>query len=137
MKPLITVVSLLVLASSGCISRTTVRDEPRRSVAFADVATAQTFYDAYLRMYHSEDGRLSVAVPLPYHHVKRGSENVQFNRAIDRADADHDRGISAEEARAFAALAEGMRRAPTQPAQGARAGQSARPAESAAANAAP
>ena len=105
MKPL--VLSLFALGiCGGCVSRCTVRDEPRRTVQFEDAATAQTFYDSYLRVYHATPQYFTVGVPLPYHHLKLGSENVKFNRAVEHNDTNGDNVISAEEARAFAATAE-------------------------------
>ncbi|HYO09100.1 MAG TPA: hypothetical protein VER17_09015 [Tepidisphaeraceae bacterium] len=118
MKSSAAIALLIVAALIGCVSRTTVRDEPRRGVTFADAATAQTFYDTYLRVYHPEpEGHVTVALPLPYHHVKRGSENVQFNAAVKRVDLNQDQLISAEEARAFAVETDRARDPSTQPTQ--------------------
>jgi hypothetical protein len=118
MKTLIALpIFALALALSGCVTRCTVHDEARRSVQFENTASAQTFYDAYLRLYHAHPsgGYFAVGLPLPYEHVKRNSENVLFNKAVARGDTNHDNLISAAEARAFAERADALNGATTQP----------------------
>jgi len=100
------VVVFAMLASSGCVTRATVKDEPRQSVRFASAQAAQTFYEAYLAMYYPPGvGSFDVAIraPLPYHHRKITTDNVLFNAAIRTTDSNSDGIISKDEAGAYAA----------------------------------
>jgi hypothetical protein len=97
-------ITLLSCLTSGCVTHTTVKDEPRQSVRFSTAQAAQTFYDAYLSSASPKgQGSVSVSVPLPYWHQTVSTDNVLFNTAVRSADSNHDGIISEEEARAFAA----------------------------------
>jgi hypothetical protein len=109
MRRSIAVVVVIALSmlyfATGCVTRTTVTDAPRKSVHFESAGGAQTFYDAYLTSAYpsSSRGSLAVGVPLPYYHRTQTSENVHFNRAVESADGNHDGQISEDEARAYSA----------------------------------
>jgi len=95
-----------VIASSGCATRATVKDESRQSVRFASTEAAQTFYEAYLARYYPPGaGSFTVAIyaPLPYHHRKITTDNVFFNEAVRTTDKNSDGMISEDEASAYAA----------------------------------
>ena len=94
-----------VLFAPGCVTRTTMSDAPRKPVQFETASGAQTFYEAYLKNDYPSTSRssLAVGVPLPYWHRTVKTENVNFNRAVDEADANHDGTISQDEARTYAA----------------------------------
>lgn len=103
---------LLVLAGStllagvmtGCVTHTTVKNEPRRSVRFASPEAAQNFYDAYLSGFSpSGKGSVAIYVPPPYWHRTVKSDDARFNAAVQAADADHNDVISDEEAQDYAA----------------------------------
>ncbi len=101
-------IALLCCITSGCVTCTTYRDEPRRKVRFSSARTAQTFYDAYASIGTPiGSGILSVGVgfpmPLPYRRSTVPTENVKFNAAIQAADTDHNGVISEQEARTYAA----------------------------------
>lgn len=98
------IIALLGCLTSGCVTQTTVKDEPRQSVHFSDPQAAKTFYDAYLAAASPKGhGTVAVYVPLPYWHRTVSSDNIRFNSAVRTADSNHDGVISEEEARAFAA----------------------------------
>ncbi len=99
-------IAVLGYASSGCVTRATVKNEPRQSVRFANAQAAQTFYEAYLAMnYPPSTGSVDVFIPapLPYHHRKITTDNVLFNAAIRTTDSNSDGIISEDEAGAYAA----------------------------------
>jgi hypothetical protein len=96
------IITLLCCITSGCVTRTTVKDEPRQSVQFASAQAAQTFYDAYISHYYQSSAQLTVALPLPYTHSKLVSDDVRFNHAVQLADTNHDGIISESEAQAYA-----------------------------------
>ena len=97
---------LALVIASGCVTRTTVKNEPRQSVHFASQQAAETFYNAYLAFYYPSNKTNSVAVwfGLPfYQHREISTDNVRFNAAVQLADSDHDGMISDAEAQAYAA----------------------------------
>ena len=101
------VVVLLAGLLSGCVSRAITQNEPRQAVHFASAQSAQTFYDAYLAHHYPSNyggntNCISVMIPLPYRQYHERTENVRFNAAIKKADADHDGLISDYEAAAYA-----------------------------------
>jgi hypothetical protein len=97
------IIALLSCLTSGCVSHTTIKDEPRRSVRFSSPQAAQIFYDAYLSAASPKGrGSVSVYVGLPYQHETVSTDNVLFNSAVQTADSNHNAVISTEEARAFA-----------------------------------
>src|ERR1051326_6125088 len=93
----------LLSCTGGCVTRTTVKDEPRQQVRFASRNAAEMFYEAYLATYHSHDTRNQVAItfPLPYMHRTVNTDNVHFNAVVRKVDANHDGLISDEEAAEF------------------------------------
>jgi len=97
-------IAVLSCILSGCVTRTTIKDESRQGVHFSSPEAAQTFYDAYLSV-SSPKGHGSVVlyVALPYQHRTVSTDNVRFNSAVQAADRNHDGIISEEEAVAFAA----------------------------------
>ena len=100
--------ALLAGLAAGCVSHTTVKNEPRQSVRFASPEAAQNFYDAYLSGFSpTGKGTVAVYVPPPYWHRTVSSDNVRFNTAVQSADLDHNDVISDEEAQAFAVKAKG------------------------------
>ena len=110
MKKSAVIIMLLGCVASGCVTRTTFKDEPRQSVHFASAEAAQTFYDAYLaRNYRfsppdkAETNEIAVFIVMPYRHYTVQTENFRFNHAIQLADTNHDGIISDVEARAYAA----------------------------------
>jgi len=97
------IVALFSCITSGCVTHTTVKDEPRQSVRFSSPEAAKTFYDAYLSATSPKGhGSVSVYVPLPYWHRTVSTDNIRFNSAVQAADGNHDGIISEEEAHAFA-----------------------------------
>jgi hypothetical protein len=97
------IIALLSCLTSGCVSHTTIKDEPRRSVRFSSPQAAQIFYDAYLSAASPKGrGSVNVYVALPYQHETVSTDNVLFNAAVQTADSNHNAVISTEEARAFA-----------------------------------
>ncbi len=97
------IIALLSCLTSGCVSHTTIKDEPRQSVRFSSPQSAQTFYDAYLSTTSPEGrGSVCVYVALPYQHQTVSTDNVRFNRAVQTADSNHNGVISREEASSFA-----------------------------------
>ncbi len=104
MKTYLTTTALLTFLISGCVSHTTIKDEPRQKVRFSSAEAAQIFYDAYLSA-DSPKGRgsMSVFVALPYKHQTTSTDNVRFNSAVQTADINHNGLISKGEADAFAA----------------------------------
>jgi small ligand-binding sensory domain FIST len=112
MKKKLFLLALLGGLASGCVTAyTTVKDEPRQTVQFASGLAAQTFYDAYIRDNYvcpDEDHANSWVgldtVP-PYQRRKIETDNVLFNRAIEKADTNHDGIISEAEAQGYAAQA--------------------------------
>jgi hypothetical protein len=59
---------LLVGLATGCVTRTTIHDEPRENTSFASLEAAQGFYDAYHSVLHFN------FLPPPYRGaVKEGS----------------------------------------------------------------
>ena len=103
MKILLFTILVLTGLSVGCVSVTTVKDEPRKSVLFASQKAAETFYRTYLADTHTARGSFNVFIPPPYWRYKVPSENVQFNDAIRRADRNSDGIISEKEANAYSA----------------------------------
>ena len=98
------IVALLSCLTSGCVTHTTIKDEPRQSVRFSSAQAAQTFYDAYLSSASPKGhGSVTVSVPLPYWHQTVPTDNILFNKPVRSADSDRDGIISEEEAWAFAA----------------------------------
>ncbi len=96
-------IAFISCLTAGCVSHTTIKDEPRQSVRFSSSQAAQTFYDAYLSTTSPKGrGSLSVFVALPYRHQTVSTDNVHFNCAVRAADSDHNGVISTEEASAFA-----------------------------------
>ena len=104
-KHLIVPSILALIVASGCVTRTTVQNEPRQSVRFASQQAAETFYSAYLAANYPSNKTNSVAVwiGLPYNHNKIKTDNVRFNAAVQSADSDRDGMISDAEAQAYAA----------------------------------
>ena len=101
----ITFIVTIPFLPAGCITRRTMQDEPRQTVAFADTYAAKTFYDTYLALNHpSEKSATNIffGVPFPYHHYVVPSENVHFNAAVKIADADQDGTITDIEADNYA-----------------------------------
>ena len=97
------IIALLSCLTSGCVSHTTIKDEPRKSVRFSSPRSAQTFYDTYLSAASPKGrGSMSVYVALPYKHETELTDNVRFNSAVQTADSNHNGFISSEEVRAFA-----------------------------------
>ncbi len=106
-RPFTAVITLsaAMILLAGCVTRTSVKNEPRVDVRFADTQAAQTFYDAYLAKNHpsnQSNNTVCVTLPLPYHHAKVKSENARFNSAVKSADSDTDGTISDAEASAYA-----------------------------------
>ena len=101
------VIVALVCAASGCVTRVTIKNEPRQQVKFASAQAAQTFYEAYLENYYSVHGRGYVNAGLnwqwPYEHRTITTDNVFFNTAARTADSDRDGVISEAEAAGYAA----------------------------------
>jgi hypothetical protein len=104
MKTSVIIITLFACIASGCVTRTTVKDEPRQHVRFASQQAAETFYEAYLAIYYPSNKRDStmVYIATPYGHRKVSSDNVHFNAAVKSADADSDGIISDNEAAAYA-----------------------------------
>ena len=105
MKPKYLIIPALILALvPGCVTRTTVKNEPRQHVQFAGQHASETFYEAYLATYYPSNRKSGtvVWVGLPYTHHKISMDNVYFNIAIKSADANHDGIISDEEATGYA-----------------------------------
>ena len=97
------IIALFSCITAGCVSHTTIKDEPRQSVRFSSPRSAQTFYDAYLSATSPEGrGSFNVFVALPYRHQTVSTDNVRFNCAVQIADSNHNGVISKEEASAFA-----------------------------------
>ena len=101
----IVIITLLACATSGCVTHTTIKDEPRLNVRFGSAEAAQTFYDAYLSA-NSPRGRGSVvlSLPSPYWHRTVRTDNVYFNSAARAADGDQDGEISDSEAHFYASI---------------------------------
>jgi hypothetical protein len=98
------IIALIGCLTSGCVTHTTVKDEPRQGVRFSSAEAAQTFYDAYLYAASPKGhGSVTLSVPTPYWHRTVSTDNIHFNSAVRIADSNHDGIISEEEARAFAA----------------------------------
>lgn len=109
MKPTIpALIALLSCLTSGCVTRITYKNEPRRGVRFSNVQAAQAFYEALL-FANTPKGRgvVSLGIPLPYGHRTLSTANVRFNEAVQTADSNHDGIISESEARAFASRGRG------------------------------
>ena len=109
MKKSAIIIVLLGCIASGCVTRTTFKDEPRQSVHFASAEAAQTFYDAYLaRNYRysppdkTKMNEVTVIIAMPYRLFTVQTENFRFNHAIQLADTNHDGIISDVEAQAYA-----------------------------------
>jgi hypothetical protein len=107
--PRITIPAMIALLGSlttGCVTYTAVKDEPREGIRFSSPEAAQTFYDAYLSTF-SPKGHGSVTIgewpPLPYRQRTVSTDNVRFNSAVQSVDSNHDGVISDDEARAYAA----------------------------------
>jgi hypothetical protein len=105
MKPIkLAIATLLIFTTSGCVTYTSVKDEPRQKVRFRNAQAAQTFYDAYLAAINPKPQR-SIAVGIgftfPYYHWEKLSENISFNSAIQSTDRNHDKIISKKEASTF------------------------------------
>jgi hypothetical protein len=88
---------------TGCVTRTTVKDETRLNIRFATPDAAQTFYDAYLAINHPSPQKdtCCVYIPLPYRHYNSLTDNVRFNTAIRSADSNQDGIISESEASTY------------------------------------
>ena len=105
---MLTLTCLLAL-SSGCVSYTTVKDEPRKQAHFASQKAAETFYEAYLLDNYppgccgGKTNMISVDLASPYWHRKQRTDNVRFNSTILKADTDHDGTISEDESAAYSA----------------------------------
>ncbi|MDB6058727.1 MAG: hypothetical protein JWO95_2571 [Verrucomicrobiales bacterium] len=89
----------------GCVTRNTVKDEPRQTVLFSSQKAAEVFYQAYLLEYYpSQSGNgVSVVIYPPYAHHRHSTDNVYFNAAIRKADCNRDGTISEEEATTYLA----------------------------------
>ena len=91
----------------GCVSTSTVKNEPRATVQFASPTAAQVFYEAYITKIYTrpmgENFCIGVGVPvwLPYKHREYLTDNVYFNAAVKAADTNHDGVISEEEAKRY------------------------------------
>ena len=100
---ILAIIALFSCLTAGCVSHTTIKDEPRQSGRFSSPQSAQTFYNAYLSATSPEGrGSFNVFVALPYRHQTVSTDNVRFNCAILTADSNHNGVISKEEASAFA-----------------------------------
>ncbi|MES2438876.1 MAG: hypothetical protein V4584_07410 [Verrucomicrobiota bacterium] len=95
--------ALLCFFTSSCVTYTKYHDEPRRKVSFSSTSAAQTFYDAYASVDTPYgNGSLSATITLPYWQLKKDTESIKFNAAIQIADTNHDNLISEKEARSYA-----------------------------------
>jgi hypothetical protein len=109
MKTRILVIPAIVvlIIASGCITRTTVENEPRQSVRFTSQQAAETFYEAYLANYYpsnkTNNFHFWIGLPALYTHHYVETDNVHFNEAVQLADTNHDGTISDAEAQTYAA----------------------------------
>jgi hypothetical protein len=104
-KYLIIPTAIALVATPGCVTHTTFKNEARQSVHFSSGQAAETFYEAYLAASYPSDQRNMTAfwIGLPYTQRKISTENVYFNRAVQSADSNHDGIISDAEAQDYAA----------------------------------
>src|SRR5437762_2268009 len=105
----LSILTLLIALGSGCVTRTTVKDEPRKQVHFASQIAAETFYEAYLldnyppAVRGGKHNMISLYLVSPYWHKTVKTDNVRFNLTVRKVDADHDGMISEEESANFSA----------------------------------
>lgn len=95
-------------AFTGCVSvhKVTIKDAPRKNVAFESSRAMQTFYDALLAKHLPKDGkpsRVRVGETL-YTWETRFSSNLAFNDGVAAADTDGDGVISEREATTYASV---------------------------------
>ena len=104
-KSLVIPTAIGLISMTGCVTRTTVKNEPRETIHFGSERAAQTFYEAYLANRYPSDKKNVVAVwiGLPYRHYTVSTDNVHFNQAVQSTDRNGDGVISEEEARDYAA----------------------------------
>lgn len=105
-------ISLLGCITTSCVgvTYTKYKDEPRQRIRFSSTAAAQTFYDAYASIDRPQvrDGRFHsikvyAGLVSPYSQHTKTTENIGFNAAVQRADANRNGTITEKEARAYAA----------------------------------
>jgi hypothetical protein len=98
----------LVALNSGCISSEKIeyRDAPRAKVEFESDAAGKSFYEGLAKLQnrrHRNESKTDVALPIVFEHKHRVIEgdNVAFNEAVQRCDANGDGKITESEARIF------------------------------------
>jgi hypothetical protein len=99
-----------MLLLPGCVTYSTIKDEPRTEVRFVSAKATEVFYRAYRDPVPEKKHDIWVMLPLPYWQYSKDSDNIRFNRALQKADANHNGVITEKEAAAFA-VAEQARRA--------------------------
>jgi len=104
-KSLVIPTAIGLISMTGCVTRTTVKNEPRETIHFGSERAAQNFYEAYLANRYPSDKKNVVAVwiGLPYRHYTVSTDNVYFNQAVQSTDRNGDGVISEEEARDYVA----------------------------------
>ncbi|MGH7950863.1 MAG: EF-hand domain-containing protein [Limisphaerales bacterium] len=108
---IVVLAALLACVVSGCVTKVTTENEPRKNVRFESAQATQIFYDAYLAHNYNRNWfnktnaisrTVSIGIHLPYWQYKTSTDNVRFNRAIELADTNHDGVISFSEAQTYA-----------------------------------
>ncbi|MDB6078654.1 MAG: hypothetical protein JWO82_2401 [Akkermansiaceae bacterium] len=94
--------ALGALLLPGCVTYSTIKDEPRTEVRFVSAKATEVFYRAYRDPVPEKKHEIWVRLPLPYWQYSKDSDNIRFNRALQKADANRDGVITEKEAAAFA-----------------------------------